>query len=70
MKTATSGLERRDALCDSFSRASSVSQRRQITPGLCGNQTSAPHAIDATSSRNGVCSMAWRFHAIDATSSP
>jgi hypothetical protein len=58
--------ERRDALCDSFSRASSVSQRRQITPGLCGNQVS--DAIDATSHvprhRRDV------VHAIDATSSP
>ena len=40
MKTATSGLERRDALCDSFSRASSVSQRRQISP-VRGSSTSS-----------------------------
>ena len=30
----------------------------------------APHAIDATCFRSRVCAMAWRFHAIDATSSP
>ena len=30
----------------------------------------APHAIDATSFRSCVCAMAWRFHAIDAMSSP
>ena len=30
----------------------------------------APHAIDATCFRSCVCAMTWRFHAIDATSSP
>ena len=30
----------------------------------------APHAIDATCFRSRVCAMAWRFHAVDATSSP
>ena len=30
----------------------------------------APHADDATCFRSCVCSMAWRFHAIDAVFSP
>ena len=30
----------------------------------------ASHAFDATCFRSCVCAMAWRFHAIDATSSP
>ena len=37
---------------------------------LCGNQSRAPPAIDATCFPSCVCAMAWRFHAIDATLSP
>ena len=35
--------------------------------GLCGIKFRASHAIDATCLRSSICSMARRFHAIDAT---
>ena len=43
---------------------------------LCGNQPFVPrrvdgfHAIELLQLRSCVCAMAWRFHAIDATSAP
>ena len=37
---------------------------------LCGNQFQDGRSIDAISSHHCVCSMAWRFHATDATFSP
>jgi hypothetical protein len=36
----------------------------------CVETNLRPHAIDATSFRNCICSMAWRFYAIDAPLPP
>ena len=67
---------------DDVEQLLAVAQRPVTPPGLViverteleavwkSNFGSTAHAIDPTSSPNCICSMAWKFYAIDATSSP
>ena len=51
-------------------QGSPVAENGDAIGDLCGIKRRAPHAIDATCLRSCICSMAWSFHAIDATLSP